>query len=77
VLIAPEEMLARALNGNPHLQQFRIVFLAGVRPDILSWLDRSSKELIMRRAFTSAQLLGLALFPCPQPGQDSKKFDGR
>jgi len=30
VLIAPEEML-RALNGNPHLQQFRILFITGIR----------------------------------------------
>jgi hypothetical protein len=31
VLIAPEEMLARALNGNPHLQQFRILLITGIR----------------------------------------------
>ncbi len=35
VLIAPEEMLARALNGSPHLQQFRILFLVGIRSGIL------------------------------------------
>jgi SPX domain protein involved in polyphosphate accumulation len=56
VLIAPEEMLARALNGNPHLQQFRIVFFTGIRSGILSRLDRSSSDLIVRRAFTSLQL---------------------
>jgi len=56
VLVAPEEMLARALNGNPHLQQFRILFIAGIRSGILSRLDRSAIELIVRRAFTSLQL---------------------
>jgi DNA polymerase I len=56
VLVAPEEMLARALNGNPHLQQFRILFITGIRSGILSRLDRSSMELDVRRAFTSVQL---------------------
>ena len=44
------------LNGNPHLQQFRIVFITGIRSGILSRLDRSSMELDVRRAFTSVQL---------------------
>jgi hypothetical protein len=56
VLIAPEEMLARALNGNPQLQQFRIVFITGIRSGVLSRLDRSSIEVIVRRAFISVQL---------------------
>jgi hypothetical protein len=34
VLVAPEEMLARALSGNPHLQQFRIVPITGIRSGI-------------------------------------------
>ena len=51
-----EEMLARALNGNPHLQQFRILFITGIRSGILSRLDRGSMELDVRRAFTSVQL---------------------
>ena len=42
VLVAPEEMLARALNG--------------IRSGVLSRLDRSSMELDVRRAFTSVQL---------------------
>jgi len=56
VLVAPEEMLARALNGNPRLRQFKILFITGIRSGILSRLDRSSMELIVRRAFTSVQL---------------------
>jgi hypothetical protein len=56
VLVAPEEMLARALNSNPHLQQFRIVFITGIRSGALSQLDRRSMDLIVRRAFTSVQL---------------------
>jgi hypothetical protein len=49
-------MVARALNGNPHLQQFRILFITGIRSGVLSRLDRSFMELIVRRAFTSIQL---------------------
>jgi hypothetical protein len=49
-------MLARALNGNPHLQQFRILYIAGIRSGILNRLNRSSTELDVRRAFTSVQL---------------------
>jgi hypothetical protein len=56
LLIAPKEILAPALNGNPHLQQFRIVFITGIRSGVLSRLDRSSMDLIVRRAFTSVQL---------------------
>jgi hypothetical protein len=33
--------MLRALNGNPHLQQFRILFIAGIRSGILNRLDRS------------------------------------
>jgi hypothetical protein len=55
VLIAPEEMLARVLNDNPHLRQFRIVFITSIRSGVLSYLDRSSMELIVRRAFPSFQ----------------------
>jgi hypothetical protein len=56
LLIAPEETLVRALNGNPHLQQFRTVFITSIRSSILGRLDRSSIELDVRRAFTSVQL---------------------
>ena len=41
VLIAPEEMLARGLDGNHHLQQFRILFIAGIRSGVLSRPDCS------------------------------------
>jgi hypothetical protein len=56
VLIAPEERLAQAFNGNPHLQQFKILFITGIRSGILSRLDRSSIKLMVRRAFTPVQL---------------------
>jgi len=46
-------MLDRALDGNSHLLHFRIVFITGIRSGVLSRLDRSSMELIVRRAFTS------------------------
>jgi hypothetical protein len=45
-------MLARALNGNLHLRQFRTLFITGIRSCILTRLDRSAIELIVRRAFT-------------------------
>jgi hypothetical protein len=48
--------LLPALNGNPPLQQFKILFITGIRSGVLSRLDRSSMELIVRRAFTSVQL---------------------
>ena len=49
-------MLARALDGNSHLQQFGILFIAGIRSGVLSRLDSSSTDLIVTRAFTSVQL---------------------
>jgi hypothetical protein len=53
VLIAPEEMLARALNGNPHLQQFRILFVTGIRSGIL---EHAGPRLPgVRGAFTSVR----------------------
>jgi hypothetical protein len=55
ILIAPEEML-HALNGNPHLQQFRILFVAGIRSGVLNRLDRELiVELHVRRAFTAVR----------------------
>jgi hypothetical protein len=48
--------MLRALNGNSHLQQFRILFITGIRSGVLGRLDRGSIDLIVRRAFTSVQL---------------------
>ena len=49
--------MLRALNGNLHLQQFRILFITGIRSGILRQLDRELiVELNVRRAFTSLQL---------------------
>jgi hypothetical protein len=36
--------------------RFRIVFITEIRSGVLSWLDRSAIDLIVRRAFTSSQL---------------------
>jgi hypothetical protein len=42
VVVAPEEMLEpRVLNGNSHLQQFRIVYITGIRSGVLRLLDRN------------------------------------
>jgi hypothetical protein len=38
-------MLARALNGSLHQQQFRIDFMTGIPSGVLSRLDNSSMEL--------------------------------
>jgi hypothetical protein len=51
VLIAREEMLARALNGNPHLQQLRIIFITGIRSGVLSLLDRGSDRADSKEGF--------------------------
>jgi hypothetical protein len=42
VLIAPEEMVAKDLNGNPNLHRFRILIIAGICSGILSRINRSS-----------------------------------
>jgi len=55
LIIASDEMLARALNGNPHLKQLRI-FINGICSGVLGRMDRSSIELNVRRANTSVQL---------------------
>jgi hypothetical protein len=47
-----------ALNDNPHLQRFKILFIAGIRSAILSRLDHELiVDMDVRRAFTSFQLM--------------------
>jgi hypothetical protein len=53
-MIMPDVLCA--LNGNPHLQRYKILFIWGNYSSILSRLDRRFTELEVRRAFTSFQL---------------------
>jgi hypothetical protein len=57
VLIAPAEMLVKALNSHINLQRYKILFICGNYSHILSRLDRNFTELEIRRAFTSFQLM--------------------
>jgi DNA polymerase I len=57
VLIAPVEMLVDAINSNPSLQRYKILFISGNYSRILSRLNRNITELDIRRAFTSFQLM--------------------
>ena len=57
VLISPAELLACALNSQPELQRYKILFICGNHSCILSRLNRNFTELDVRRAFTSFQLM--------------------
>jgi len=56
VLIAPEEMLARGLNGNPHLQQYRTLFIAIIRSGI--YLALKLFAVLIKRSKTIAPTKG-------------------
>jgi len=57
VLVAPSEMLVDAINSNPNLQRYKVLFIGGNYSRILSRLNRNVTELDIRRAFTSFQLM--------------------
>jgi hypothetical protein len=57
VLVAPVEMLVDAINTNPNLQRYQVLFVSGNYSRILSMLNRNITELDVRRAFTSFQLM--------------------
>jgi DNA polymerase I len=57
VLVAPPEMLADAINSNPNLQRYKVLFISGNYSRILSRLNRNITELDVRRAFTCFQLM--------------------
>jgi len=57
VLVAPPEMLVDAINTNPNLQRYKVLFVSGNCSRILSRLNRNVTELDIRRAFTSFQLM--------------------
>jgi len=57
VLVAPEEVMAGAINSHPELQRYKILFISGNHSRILSRLDRNVTLLDVRRAFTVFQLV--------------------
>jgi hypothetical protein len=57
VLIAPPEMLVDAININPILQRYKVLFISGNHSRILGKLNRNITELDVRRAFTVFQLM--------------------
>jgi DNA polymerase I len=57
VLVAPVELLVDAINNNPNLQRYNVLFISGNYSRILSRLNRNVTELDVRRAFTVFQLM--------------------
>jgi DNA polymerase I len=57
VLVAPPEMLVDAINTNPNLQRYKVLFISGNYSRILSRLNRNITEMDVRRAFTCFQLM--------------------
>jgi len=50
----PPEMLVDAINSNPNLQSYKILFISGNYSRILSRLDRNVTELDVRRPTPSS-----------------------
>lgn len=57
VMVAPPELLVDAINNNPNLQRYKVLFVSGNYSRILSRLNRNVTELDVRRAFTCFQLI--------------------
>jgi hypothetical protein len=57
VLVAPVEMLVDAINTNPSLQGYKVLFVSGNYSRILCRLNRNVTDLDIHRAFTSFQLM--------------------
>jgi len=58
-VIAPENVMLRAINGNPDLQRFLFLHISGNYSRLLSRIDRGSKNFDVRRAFTAHQFLSV------------------
>jgi len=56
-VIAPEPVVLSALNDNPDLGRFLVLFLCGNYSRILSRINRTSSNFEIRRPFTADQLL--------------------
>jgi len=55
-VVVPEKAMAAALNNTVDLRRFLFLYVGGNYSRILSCLDRTSKNLEVRRAFTAHQL---------------------
>jgi hypothetical protein len=56
-VIAPEQVILRALNGNPELGRFLFLFVCGNYSRLISHIGRTSSNFEVRRPFTADQLL--------------------
>jgi DNA polymerase I len=57
ILVAPLQILMRALNYHLDLQRFEVIYICGNRSCVLSNLNRRFTSLQVRRAFTIFQLM--------------------
>ena len=56
-VVAPEKMMAAAINNNVDLQRFLFLYIGGNYSRILPGINRASKNFDVRRGFTAHQLL--------------------
>ena len=56
-VIAPEQTVLAALNGNPDLGRFLFLYVCGNYSRLISHISRSSSNFEVRRPFTADQLL--------------------
>ena len=57
VVMAPEELVLRGLNGTPALSRFLFLYVCGNYSRLLTGIRRRSAHFEVRRAFTAFQLL--------------------
>lgn len=57
VVMAPEELVLRGLNGTPALSRFLFLYVCGNYSRLLTGIRRRSAHFEVRRAFTLFQLL--------------------
>ncbi len=58
-LVAPREMLIRALKRHPGLQRFKILYVSGSGSGLLGRLDRMLEGLEVRGAYTVFKLMSI------------------
>jgi hypothetical protein len=56
-VIAPEQIILAALNGNPELGRFLFLYVCGNYSRLITHISRSSSNFEVRRPFTADQLL--------------------
>jgi len=78
-VVVPEKAMAAALNNTVDLRRFLFLYIGGNYSRILSCLDRTSKNLEVRRAFTAHQLFTILRETCHTVifvEHDPELFDG-